>query len=90
MNVLQALKELRDPRKRQGRPYPLYALLAILLLAAMPGERSLRGMGMWACERQKIWLSYPASGLRAVKRIPGPATFWYPLSKLQGGEPGRA
>jgi len=27
MNVLQALKEIRDPRKRQGRQYPLSALL---------------------------------------------------------------
>ena len=44
MNVLQALKSIADPRKRQGRQYPFYGLLAILLLAAMHGERSLRGM----------------------------------------------
>jgi hypothetical protein len=86
MNVLQALKKIRDPRKRQGRQYPLYGLLAILLLAAMHGERSLRGMWMWACEHKEMLLSYPVLGLRAVKRIPGLATFWYALSKLQGGE----
>ncbi len=86
MNVLQALKKIQDPRKRQGRQYPLYGLLAILLLAAMHGERSLRGMWMWACEHKEMLLSYPVLGLRAVKRIPGLATFWYALSKLQGGE----
>ena len=30
MNVLQALIEIWDPRKRQGRQYPLSALLTIL------------------------------------------------------------
>ncbi len=85
-SVLQALKSIPDVRGRQGRQYPLYGLLAILLLAAMHGERSLRGMWLWARERERILLSYPALGLRAVRRIPGLATFWYALSQLQGGK----
>ncbi|MGB9774853.1 MAG: transposase family protein [Bacteroidota bacterium] len=84
-SVLQALQAIPDPRGRQGRQYPLYGLLAILLLAAMHGERSLRGMWLWAREREKILLSYPQLRLRAVGRIPGLATFWYALSRLQGG-----
>lgn len=47
-------------------------------------------MGLWACGPQKALLSYPAVGLRAVKRLPGLATFWYGLSKLPGGEIERA
>ena len=40
MNVIQALKTIPDPRSRRGRQYPLFGLLAIVLLAAMHGERS--------------------------------------------------
>jgi len=88
--VLQALKEIPDPRKRQGRQYPLYGLLAVLVLAAMQGERSLRGMWQWASGREAELLSYPSLGFRAVKRVPGMATFWYALSKLSAGELERA
>jgi hypothetical protein len=73
--VLQALKEIPEPHKRQGRQYPLYGLLAVLVLAALQGERSLRGMWQWASGREAEWLSYPSPGFRAVKRIPGLATF---------------
>lgn len=88
--VLQALKTIPDPRKRQGRQYPLYGLLAILLVAAMQGERSLRGMWLWAREREGQWLNHAALGLRAERRIPGLAPFWYALSMLSGGEVERA
>jgi hypothetical protein len=88
--VLQALKEIPDPRKRQGRQYPLYGLLAVLVLAALQGQRSLRGMWQWASGREAEWLSYPSPGFRAVKRIPGLSTFWYALSKLSAGELERA
>ncbi len=88
--VLEALKTIPDPRKRQGRQYPLYGLLAVLLLAAMHGERSLRGMWLWAKQREKEILFTPALGFRAARRIAGLGTFWYALSKLKGGELERA
>jgi hypothetical protein len=69
--VSQALKEIPDPRKRQGRQYPLYGLLAVLVLAAMQGERSLRRIWQWASDREALLLMYPSLGFRAVKRIPG-------------------
>ena len=40
MNVIQALTTIPDPRRRRGRQYPLFGLLAIVLRAAMHGERS--------------------------------------------------
>lgn len=88
--VLQALKTIPDPRKRQGRQYPFYGLLAILRLAAMHGARSLRGMWLWATERERPSLGHPQVGLRAVRRIPRLATLGYALSKFQGGEIERA
>ena len=86
--VLEALKTIPDPRQRQGRQYPLYGLLAVLLLAAMHGEHSLRGMWLWAKRREKEILFTPALGFRAVRRLAGLGTFWYALSKLKGGELG--
>jgi len=57
----------------------------------MQGERSFFARhGVRACERQKILLASPASGLRAVKPMPGPATFWQTLSTLPEGELERA
>ena len=56
----------------------------------MHGERSLRGMWQWACGQERQLLSTPPLGFRAVKRIPGLATFWYELSKLSGEELERA
>jgi hypothetical protein len=61
-------------------------MLAILLLAAMHGERSLRGMWQWAKERERQMLLQPELGFHAVRRLPGLGTFWYALSKLKGGE----
>jgi hypothetical protein len=38
------LQGIPDPRRRQGRIYPLVSILMMLILAAVNGERSLRGM----------------------------------------------
>jgi hypothetical protein len=42
------LRGIRDPRRRQGRMYPLTSILTMLILAAVNGESSLRGMYRWA------------------------------------------
>jgi hypothetical protein len=46
------LRMIPDPRGRRGRVYPLYGLLAVLILAVMHGENSLLGMWEWAKERE--------------------------------------
>ena len=66
MNGIQALTTIPDPRSRRGRHYPLFGLLAIVLLAAMHGERSLRGMWLWARARQDDLLTHPRSEERRV------------------------
>ena len=47
-SLLGRLHMLPDPRRRQGRRYPLASLLGLLILAALHGESSLRGMWLWA------------------------------------------
>jgi hypothetical protein len=41
------LRDIRDPRRRQGRIYPLASILTMLTLAAVNGESTLRGMWKW-------------------------------------------
>jgi hypothetical protein len=38
------LRDICDPRRRQGRMYLLTSILTIFILAAVNGESSLRGM----------------------------------------------
>lgn len=40
------IAQVPDPRSRQGRMYPLAAILGMLLIGALEGEGSLRGMWM--------------------------------------------
>ncbi|MGQ9887537.1 MAG: hypothetical protein ACUVSX_03515 [Aggregatilineales bacterium] len=47
MTLLSCLQRIPDPHSRHRREYPLYGLLAILLLAAAHGEHALRGMWLW-------------------------------------------
>ena len=46
-SLLAWLAKLPDPRRRQGRRYPLAAVMGMLVLAAIHGESSLRGMWLW-------------------------------------------
>ena len=47
INLLAKLQEVPDVRRRQGRLYPLASVLGMLILAALNGESSLRGMLGW-------------------------------------------
>lgn len=48
VNLLEKLKAIPDVRRRQARLYPLNSVLAMLILAALNGQTSLRGMLVWA------------------------------------------
>jgi hypothetical protein len=42
--LLTSLQQLSDPRRPQGRRYPLPALLGLVLLGTLYGQSSLRGI----------------------------------------------
>ena len=48
-SVMDRLSRVHDPRRREGKRYNLPGLLGMLLLAAVNGEESLRGMWLWGC-----------------------------------------
>ena len=79
--VLEVLKGIEDPRSRRGRRYPLRGILAVLLLAAMHGETSLRGMWCWGKLRSDRLLHK-----LGWKRYPTLGTMWYSLQRLETGE----
>jgi len=72
-SLLALLARLPDRRRRQGREYPLAAVLGMLVLAAINGEHSLRGMWLWARARWgRIWAPL---GFLSPKK-PGQSTIW--------------
>ena len=84
-SLLAMLRTMPDPRSRHGRIYPLYGLLAVLILAAMHGENSLLGMWQWAKAREEKLVNYFPLGLWARAHLPSLATFWHVLRKLDAG-----
>ena len=50
-SLMDRLSRVRDPRRREGKRYKFAGLLGMLTLAAVHGERSLRGMWLWGCAR---------------------------------------
>ena len=69
------LQSIPDPRSRRWRIHPLYGLLAVLLLAAMHGERSLSGMWQWGKAREQVLVNNEAPGLWARGRFLSLTTF---------------
>jgi len=47
-SLLDVLAAVPDLRGGHGRRYPIQSLLAALILAAINGQASLRGMWLWA------------------------------------------
>jgi hypothetical protein len=84
-SLLDLLQMIPDPRGRRGRVYPLYGLLAVLILAAMHGENSLLGMWEWAKEREARLVNQVALGLWGRPHLPCLGTFWYALCHLDVG-----
>jgi hypothetical protein len=79
-SLLGMLATLPDPRRRQGRMYPLASILGLLVLAALNGERSLRGMWLWGCTH---WSRTADDlGFFGVQHPPALTTLWYVLTRL--------
>ena len=87
-SVLGEFGRRSDPRSRRGRRYPLKGLLGMLILAALHGETSLRGMWMWGC---KHWDSIRCRlGFVGNPHPPVYATVWYVVSALDSDALDRA
>jgi hypothetical protein len=79
-SLLDYLRQMPDPRSRKGRTYPLWAILTMLVLAALHGERSLRGMWMWG---SKHWSQlYTQLDLLGTPHPPAYSTVWEVMSRL--------
>ena len=78
-SLLGRLQTLPDPRRRQGRRYPLPALLSLLILAALHGETSLRGMWLWSRQHwDTLW--WPLGF--GSPHVPALTTLWNLLGAL--------
>ncbi len=82
-SVLGRLKEVTDPRRREGRIYPLWSMVGMLVLAAINGQKTLRSMWLWGAEHWGV-ISRPL-GFTGQARPPSYGTVWYLLSKLDAG-----
>lgn len=51
-NLLAALKEIPDPRRREGQRYPLAPLLLFTVLAVLSGARGYRGVITFLVQRR--------------------------------------
>lgn len=73
-SVMERLGQVRDPRRREGERYRLPGLIGMLILAAINGEASLRGMWLWG---RSHWeqIAEPL-GLAGTKGAPAYGTVW--------------
>lgn len=77
--LAESLRDIPDPRGRQGRQYEWMYLLVIMVAAMLAGERSVRGMAQWAQGQATELLS----GLQPKRmRIPSAATLHRTLSDI--------
>ena len=87
-SLLDWLKTVPDPRSRKGRSYPLWGLLAMLILGALHGEGSLRGMSQYTATLMWMWAvkHWPALferlGLLGNPHAPVYSTVWEVMSRL--------
>jgi hypothetical protein len=83
-SVMERLNHVHDPRRREGKRYNLPGLIGMLLLAAVNGEASLRGMWLWGCGAWQQ-LAEPLD----LWGTPGPpvyGTVWGLMAGIDAGE----
>lgn len=83
-SLMARLRQVPDPRRREGKRYPLPGLLGMLTLAAIHGEGGLRGMWLWGCAhwRQIAW----ALDLWATEGPPSYGTLRDLLGAIDAGQ----
>lgn len=83
-STMDRLRRVKDPRRRQGKRYPLPGLLGATILAVMHGEKSLRGIWQWI---QLHWeeIGDPL-GLTGTKGAPAYGTLWGVMAGIDSEE----
>src|SRR6266542_274715 len=66
--LMGCLAALPDPRRRQGRRYPLSAILGLVLMGMLHGRDSLRGGWVWARQHWGL-LWRPLGGVSADGKV---------------------
>lgn len=72
VQLLQALGQVPDPRRRRGVRHPFTAVLAVSVCAMLSGARSFAAIGEWVADLP----TEARAGLGLVGRIPGMVTIW--------------
>jgi len=77
--LVDVLKQVPDPRKRQGRRHRWFTLLCLIVAALASAQRSPRAIARWVREhREELFAVLPPS----VSRLPSDATFRRTLALL--------
>ncbi len=79
-SLLGHLQRVQDGRRREGKIYPLWSMLGMLVLAALNGQKSLRAMWLW-CEKRWGKISRPL-GFTGQAHAPSYGAVWYSLHQL--------
>jgi hypothetical protein len=79
-SLLGHLQRVGDARRREGKIYPLWSLLGMLVLGALNGQKTLRSMWLWGAKRW-IKISRPL-GFTGQAHAPSYGAVWYALHQL--------
>jgi hypothetical protein len=80
-SLLGRLQKVKDPRRREGQIYAHWSLLGLLIVGALHGEGSLRGMCLRGVKQWAL-ISRPL-GFVGNARPPSYGTVWYLVSRLE-------
>jgi hypothetical protein len=87
-SIMERLQQVHDPRRREGKRYNMRGLLGMLLLGAVHGEESLRGMWLWGCHAWER-IAEPLD-MWGTAGPPSYGTVWGLLARIDATELGKA
>lgn len=83
-SLLGHLQQVEDARRREGKIYPLWSILGMLVLATLNGQKTLRSMWLW-CASHWGKISRPL-GFTGQAHAPSYGTVWYALHQLDAAQ----
>lgn len=83
-SLIGRLQQVRDARRREGKIYPLWSILGMLVLAALNGQKTLRSMWLW-CASHWGKISRPL-GFTGQAHAPSYGAVWYALHQLDAAD----